>query len=183
MKVLQNMKKISKILLVLIFVIILGVQIVNASATLIPQGVNVALENFMECLNEGDEKIYEYIDSSNTKLYSDIQKYLKSMEIKYQIKNIDVENDTYYIETKIAASGIGWNVNGFSTNYEIKEIDNEYKIIQTDLFDVVGTENVFKFILKIFAIVGGVIFGIIAIVVTIVIVIVVKTKKNKKENN
>lgn len=177
------MKKLSKVLLVLVFITILGIQIVNASATLVPSSVTTSLENFMECLNDGDEDIYNYIDTSNSELYNNIQKYLKSMEIRYQLEGITVENDTYYIETKIAASGIGWNVSGFTTNYEIKEIDNEYKIVNTDLFDTVGTENVFKFVLKIFGIIGGVILGIIAIVVTIVIIIVIKNKKKNEQNS
>ena len=171
------MKKISKIFLILIFIIIAGVQIVNASSKLIPIDVKETLDSFFNCLDDGDEDVYNYIDSSNTELSNNIQTYLNSISIKYQITDINKENDTYFVEAKIAAQGINWNVSGFTTKYELKQINGEYKIINTDLFNVIGSDNVFAFVFKILAIVFGVIFTIIAIIVTIVIICVKKSKK------
>ena len=78
---------------------------------------------------------------------------------------------------------MGWNVHGFSTYYEVKLIDNQYKIIDTNLFDVVGVDNVFKFVLKVFAIIIGLFLSIGAIVATIITIVIIKNRKKKQLTN
>ena len=145
----------------------------------LPYEVKSTFENFFEYLNNSNEDIYNIIDSSNSELMDNISEYLHGIDIIYEVENINVINSNHYkIDTKISANGIGWNVTGFSTYYEIKLINDGYKIVNTNLFDVIGTENILYFILKKLAIVGGIISGI-GLIVLLIILMVIKNKKTK----
>ena len=170
-------KKMSKILLSILLVLIIGIQLVHTvQASDLDSNVKSSLDNFLGCINDGNNNVYNYIDTSNTELYNNVEKYLHDLRINYQITNITEENDIYTIETQIAAEGIGWSVSGFTVTFELKEIDNQYIITNTNLFDVIGIENVFSFILKILAVIGGVIL----IIIVIIVLIVIRMKKKNK---
>lgn len=64
--------------------------------------------------------------------------------------------------------------------FDIKLIDSEYKIIDTNLFEFVGIENVFGFVMKIIALILGIFLFVILVVVIVILYIV---KKNKKNSN
>ena len=169
-------KKRSKILLSLLLVLIISMQLAQTVQALdLNSNVKSSLDNFLKCMNDGDNNVYNYIDTSNTELYNNVESYLHSLAINYKITNITEENDTYTIEAKIAAAGIGWNVSGLTVKFELKEINNQYKITNTSLFDVIGIENVLSFILKIFAIIGGVLL----ILIVIIVIIVIRVRKKK----
>lgn len=144
----------------------------------LPYEAQTTFENFIYYLNNGNKQIYNIIDNNNQDLTYNIDKYLNGININYELKNISTLNENHYkIETKISAKGTNWNVSGFTTYYEVKKIDNEYKIVDTNLFDVVGSDNVMNFILRIFAIIGGIMLSV-GLVITIIVVIVIK--KNRK---
>lgn len=171
-------KKISKIVLSILLVMMISMQLAQTVQALeLNSDVRASLDNFLECINDGDNNVYNYIDTSNTELYNNVESYLHSLAINYQITNITEKNNTYIIETKIQAEGIGWNISGVTANFEIKEINNQYKITKTTLFDVIGMKNVFSFILKIFMIIGAVVLIFIVIIIIIVIIVVRMRKK------
>ena len=144
-------------------------------------------------MNRADEEVYNCIDTSNEELYNNIEEYIfpksnndydsESFHIKTDIKEITEENGIYNIKTKIRAEGRSltgrWSVSGFTANFQVGQIDGEYKVIDTDLFDVIGPKNVGIFVLKIFALVGGVFLLTILI---IVFAVLRATKKKKQED-
>ena len=177
-------KKINILIIILLLIIIISPYVVNANSNNIEPEVKTTLQEFMKCLNNSDSNIYNYIDNSNLELCNNIEEYLNSVQIQYQITNTLKENDIYTIKTKIEASGIGWNVSGFTVQFNLKSINGKYKIVDTSLFDVIGSDNVMKFTMSIirtvFTIIG-VVFLVIGIIIATVIIIIVKNKKNKKE--
>jgi len=174
------MRKISKVLLIFLFIMILGIQNVNATTQALPQEVKETMDNFFDCLEDGDEEIYNYIDTTNVELYNNVDKYLESVKIVYEIKEFTEQNGIYSVKVKIAAEGIGWSINGMTTNYEIKKYDSRYIITNTDLFDTIGGENVFKFVMKMMAIIfGGIIIAIIVIAIIIISAVIASLKKSK----
>ena len=188
-------KKLTKSLLLLGLIAILIFQVAKAQTeSEIFSNIDLerAFHNFIICMNRQDEEVYNYIDTSNEELYNNIKEYLfpdldyygtNSFRIKTDVKEITEENGIYNIKTTIRAEGEGingrWSVSGFTANFEAKEIDGKYKITDTDLFDIIGTKNVGKFILMVF----GIVFGIIALVILIIVLAVVFSLKKKKQPN
>ena len=176
------LKKILKLIILVVIIINIGTQIVNAENIDINNRAEETVNGFYRCMNESDEKIYSYIDTSNTELYENVKRYLHGISIIYEITDANQENDIYHIKTRISAQGAGWTVSGFTVNFDLKLVDNEYVITNTNLFDVVGMENVFKFVFKIFAIIGGVFLTVI-IIVLMIIVFIKKREAREKSNN
>ncbi len=189
-------KKLMKKILLLGLIAILVFQVVQAE-TESEIFSNIELEkvfhNFIIYMNRQDEEIYNYIDTSNEELYNNIQSYvfpesssaydMQYFRIKTDVKEITEENGIYNIKAKIRAEGEGtggrWSVSGFTANFQVEQIDGEYRVIDTDLFDIIGPKNVGIFVLKIFALVGGVFLLTILI---IVFVVLRSTKKKKQED-
>lgn len=177
-----NMKKIFSVLL-LLMVMFLNVQ-VNAEEVL-PDIAKSSLDNFVINLNFGDTKVYDYIDKENNDLYINVEKYLNKINLQYNIREITrIDDVTYNVKTTITASGnedgANWNVSGFSVNFKLRETNDKYLIIETDLFEKVGSDNVIAFVLKIFKIIGTIFLGI-GLIITIVVVILLN--RNKKKRN
>ena len=188
-----------KKLLLLCLIVILTFQIAQAvpAQNEIAIGSNTEMEKvfyrFIVCMNRADEDVYNCIDTSNEELYNNKEEYIfpksnidydsESFHIKTDIKEITEENGIYNIKTKIRAEGRSltgrWSVSGFTANFQVGQIDGEYKVIDTDLFDVIGPKNVGIFVLKIFALVGGIFLLTILI---IVFAVLRATKKKKQEN-
>lgn len=180
------MKKLSKIILIFMLIMILGSQYVCAAKQTLPRDVEETLEEFLENLEDGDTEVYNYFDTTNTELYNNVNEYLDEIEIDYKIKDFKEENGIYYIDAKITASGQNWNVSGFTTTYELKKYGLNYIIIDTDLFDSIGTENIFNRIIRIILIVFGILFVafiVIAVIVLIVVKSIIKAVKKKENNN
>ena len=174
----MGIKNKKKVVILIIMFIILNIQVVKAYETDIKnEEVKSSYNNFMMYLNEGNEEVFSYIDPENAELYNNLDRYLNAMAIKGEITKVSEENDIYLIKTKIMAEGPGWNVSGMTVEYKFKKIDDMYRITETNLFDVIGMENVGGFILKGFLIAGGVILIILSIIGTIVYVVI---KKNTK---
>ncbi len=179
----------SKLLksVVIIFILIISSMIFLpiANADMAPYSYDdprYALNYFIYslCDKNGFANVYDYIDTSNTELKKNVEEYLYAIDIDYEIKNTkQLENGNYMISTKIEAEGESWSINGISVDFELKQTDSGYVVVNTNLFDKVGTENVFKFVFKIFAIIGGVIFAFAAIIAIVVIIIVKNVKKKK----
>ena len=194
----------AKKLLLLGLIVILIFQTVQAAPAQneIAIGSNTEMERvfyrFIACMNRKDMDVYNCIDTSNEELQSNIQSYVfsesssglyseefyvPSFHIKTDVKKITEENGVYNIKTRIRAEGKGlggsWSVNGFTANFQVSQIDGEYKVIDTDLFDIIGPKNVGIFLLKVFAIIGGVFLLTILIIVFSALR---STKKRKQEN-
>lgn len=172
-------KKIIKLLLFILLILPLTTFIVKAES--LDVEAQKAFYSFFENINNGSDDVYNYIDTSNTELYNNVQSYLHSVAIMCQIADVQKEDSGYIVEARIAAEGLGWNVSGIKAKFELKKIDNEYKITDTDLFNYIGVENVFKFVIKIFAIIGAMFLGMLAIV--IIIILIHKDKKKKAQDN
>lgn len=138
-----------------------------------------ALKKFVMCLNNGDDQVFDYIDKSNIELNRNVDNYLHGINLLYEIRDIKKNtDDSYTIKTVISARGAGWNVSGFTVDFRIDKINSQYKITDTTLFEVVGSENVLKFITKIFVAIGSILL-IVGIVTVIIVVIVIKNKKKR----
>lgn len=191
-----NMKKITTILL-LIILCFTNNQIVNAKENLIKEEKNLkdTIENFVNYLNKKSNKIYNYVDTSNKKLYSNISSYViaekdeevleddietdfatleYNIDIKYEIKNITQEKDISIINTIITGKGTtkgsNWNIKNVDVYFKVKKVDNQYKIIDTNLFENVGSKNVFSHALKGILKLGFICIGIGLLFVIIVII-------------
>ena len=79
----------------------------------------------------------------------------------------------------MSAEGDNWKINGITVKFDVKEVDNSYKIIDTDFFKKASSEYIIEMVFGIFAIVG-VIFFIVIITIAIIVVIVI-VKANKKQ--
>ena len=149
--------------------------------------VQNTFEGFVFYLNKGSDNVYDYIDSSNTKLRNNVEEYLGNISLNNEVLDVtSISENHYKIEARIDASGGTWNVSGFKVYYEIKLIDGEYRLVDTNLFEFVGSENVIEFVGKIFIIIGSIISVIFLIVLIIAIILIVKSRKKKivtGENN
>ena len=186
-------KIIVSFLIFIVFTSVFTTTIFASTKDIDPQAKETII-NFFRSINGHDKSVYNYLDEDNTELSNNIKEYLNTIKIKYEIKNITEENDGYKIDIKMEASGKNWKVSGITVNCELKKIGNEYKIVNTNLFDYVGTENVTKFALNIannvFSTVGVIFLSIAVIIIIIVIIVVVtvvlctrKKKENKNENS
>lgn len=142
-----------------------------------------SFSNFINYLSNGDNRVYSYIDNSNIELATNIDKYIDKIEITYT--NFEIEksgNDKYIIECEIDAEGEGWSTSGFKTEYYLKKQDNRYIVYETTLFDVVGVENMAKFITSIFILIG--IFSFLfPFIIILIIFNRIKRIKKKTDNN
>ena len=140
------------------------------------------IDSFFEYLNSGDSEIYGIIDMSNADLYNGVREYLHGIHVEYEIKDIEEKGNECTIKTRISAEGIGWSASGFTIKTTAKLIDGKYKVTDTTLFDNVGTENIFKMVFIILAIVFGIIFVVFLTIVIVVVIVIKKSNKKKKEN-
>lgn len=169
------MKKIL-VLLIMCIMMFSFVNVIYANDD-IPNEVEEVLEDFISDLNDGDEDIYGIIDENNTEMVSNVHDYLNGVNIMYQVIKSERVSDEYYkITIRFNANGVGWEVNGFKAIIEIKKIGSDYIVINTDLFNHIGAENVFSFILIVF----GIIIGFMAIFAIIVVIAIVVYHKKKK---
>lgn len=149
--------------------------------------VEKVVDNFIYYLDTGNSNIYYIIDDTNTNLYQGILDYLYSdIEIEYDVKKIEkIDENTYKVKGKISASDENWNINGFSVYFELEKNYESYKIVQTDLFNKIGAENIAK---TVFNLVGIIFLAIILIILffiiiatMIIIIIVVANKKKQRQ--
>lgn len=168
------MKKIVKI--VSIILILISTLNIISFAKNINFKAKESLDTFIQYLNTDNVDIYTYIDTSNTELYDNVNKFLGEASVIYTIKDVEETETESHIEATISASGDNWNVNGFKVEFDFKRINNEFILTNTTLFDVIGTENILKFTMKIFAIIGA-IFLIVPLTVVIIVVLVIKTNR------
>ena len=168
-------------LFLLLSILFIIMPIVNATSSTLDSQAEQTLNNFFECINSGSSNVYNYIDKSNTELYNNIENQLHSLSIKYEITDVIKENDKYTVKFRFSAEGINWNVSGFTANLVLQKEGNNYKIVDTDFFEIIKPENILKFTFKIFLIIG--LIGIIAAIILIVVIILVFKKINKKNTN
>lgn len=173
------MKNIKRFVILLILVLI-PLATIEAQTQTTPEE---AIEEFIVSLTSRSDSIYNQIDNTNTELVNDIKGYTGNLKIDYNIIKVDKQNELTNVEIRINASGrqgnSGWEVNGVKVNITLKEENGNYIITDTDIFNKIGTKNVFKFVLKIFAIIGA-IFITIAIIIATTVIICIKNDKKKR---
>ena len=196
------MKKITSILL-LITICLLNIQVVNAKEALTEEERKIqdTIEKFTNHLNNKSNKIYDYIDISNEKLHSNISLYViteegeeiveddietdfstmkYNIDIDYKINNMTQEDNITTINTAITGKGTfkgsNWNINNVEIYFKVKKVDNQYKIIDTNLFENIGSKNVFSHALKDILKIG---FICIGVGLLFVIIIIIKNRRGK----
>lgn len=172
------MRKLKSIVILIIMLILLSIQSVNAKET-VPQEVQEVLDGFIQNLDKGNAQIYYYIDTSNTELYNNVQKYLNSIDIEYKIQEVKKNDDNSYMtKIKISANGKEWKINNISADVKLKQSEFGYVVSETTVFDLVGTENSGKYVMnKVITI--GTVLGIMIIFIVILVVIVVTVRKKR----
>lgn len=164
----------------------LGIYFVNALDIASPNEkedvVKETVSSFLDSLNQGEDMVYTYLDSTSDELSLEVQKNLGKMSIHYQIKNIkEIEEGHYKVNTVIEANGFdhgfSWEVHGLSAYFEIQEMSGKYVLTKSNLFEKVGSKAVLKLIGKIFAILGCIFLGI---VLTILFIVRRRNKKIKR---
>lgn len=146
----------------------------------LPIEVQNTFEGFIYSFNEGSDDVYDYVDSSNIELRNNVKGYLSDINLKNEILDVTTISDNHYkIEARIDASGGTWNVSGFKVYYEIKFVDGEYRVVDTNLFEFIGSENVIEFVGKIFIIIGLVVSFVFLVVLIVTIVLIVKSRNKK----
>ncbi len=193
------MKKITSILLLIILCII-SIQTVTAKESLVEEEGKIrdTIETFTNYLNNKSNKIYDYIDISNKKLQSNISLYVitgeveeddietdfvkmkYNIDINYKINNMTQENDITTINTSITGKGTSkssnWNIKNVDVYFKVKKVNNQYKIIDTDLFENIGSKNVFSHALKNILKIG---FICIGIGLLFVVIVIIKNRRGK----
>ena len=183
----KNIIKILLIISVLVIIVVGFTTNVKATQTSLytpEESSKVTVKEFLSYLSAENYYALIYIDSNNYELYNTVQDKLHSYEeIKYEIKKVKKQGDNYKVEVKIAAEGINWKVSGITANFDVKEINNSYKITSTDFFEITSPEHIAGMafgIVSVVFIILGVVFGTIIIIVVIVIVVAVNKSKKKK---
>lgn len=176
------MKNIIKILSVTLQVLLFTIFSVSSVRAMdnYPSDVINTLGEFINNLDDGKEEVFNYIDSSNSDLNANIQKYLYGLDIKFEIKDVISDDNGYKITGILSASGGNWNINGFSADIIIKNINGKYLVTDTTIFNMIGSENIMKMVFK-FLIIGFSIFIGIAVIIAIIVIVIIK--KGKKKNN
>ena len=170
--------KITKIIAIFIFGIMIGLFYNNIFAT--DEQVKNTVDNFLTYIEQENSSALKYIDQNNNKLYTTVQENLYSISsIDYQITKITQKNDIYHVKVKVSAKGDNWKLNGITVKFDIKEVDNSYKIIDTDLFQKASSEYIIWMVFSIFAFIGIIFFIVIITIVIIVIIVIVKSNKKK----
>ena len=164
--------------LILFLIILCSFGTVNAKENKYPKEVIEVLEVFIDCLNRGDDDIYSFVDSSNTRLIEDIRNQINDINVTYDIKYIRKKAEDYYrIKTIFDAHGEKWSTSGFSSWYDIKLIDGAYKIADTNLFKRTGFGAI-----STFGIIAFIAFPIIFVLPYLLIFFKLR-KRNKEINN
>ena len=124
---------------------------------------------FVSCINKSDKSVYDYIDTSNSKLYSDVNRKLYSLNLGVEIKEITAENGIYNIDAKVKGKGSDWQSSRIMAYFKIGPIDGEYKIIDTDLFDKIDAKIDFFEKLEVIKMIVAAIAGILIAIFSITI--------------
>lgn len=137
------------------------------------------LNNFINDFNNGNNESINYFDG-NTEYTNDVMKYLGNSTIYLSDQKVELENNKYVISSEINANGETkggtWSVNGFTVKFTLVEKDNKYIIEETNLFETIGGENIFKTVI----IIMGCIFGFSLLIFIVVFTIIRKTIKKAK---
>ena len=174
------MKKTLSLLFVSIISFFVVITVKAYEYNELPVKVQNTFEGFVFNLNNGSDYVYDYIDSSNTKLRNNVKGYLGDINLNNEVLDATTISDNYYkVEARIDASGGTWNVSGFKVYYEIKLVDGEYKLVDTNLFEFIGSENVIEFVGKTFIIIGVIVTVVFLVVLIVAIVLIVKSRKKK----
>lgn len=180
------MKKIF-LSLTVIFLLLIGVDVYAAKYDSLPLDVRETFENFVRYFNDGDTEIYNIIDQENSEISINIKDYLGNTALNYEVIDVEIISEEHYrINTRISASGVdgftNWQVSGYKAYFDVKFINDSYKVTDTDLFSKIGAENVGESIFKVFLIIGALFLGFWLIIGIIVICYFI-SKKKKKANN
>ena len=139
---------------------------------------------FMECLEDNDECAYDYISVDSVSLENTVNERLDDFDdIEYTVKDVVKSNGGYKVTVKFDAKGKEWNVTGFTAEFNISMVDNNYVILDTNFFEQTGVEAVGKFVGNIFGIVIAFIIGVLIFVagVIVAITLIIRALAKKKK--
>lgn len=135
--------------------------------------------DFIYDLNEGGKEIFNSIDIGNDELEKNIRKYIKKINVATSNTIVkEISKDKYLLKTTINAEGDNWSISGIRVEFTYEKRDKGFVITKTNLFDYIGTENIFKLIKWIFMIV----IAIILVIVGIIVLALYGSKRSKKNN-
>ena len=175
--------KTIKIIVISILFLIAFMELSVVNAKSLDYKMKYTIEDFCKSLERDSSIAYKYIDSSNTDLRDNIAKYKDSIKkIKFTAKDVEEKDGIITVIGNIDAKGENWNVEGFKVKFNLKNVEDNYVITDTDLFYTISPEHTAKFagsIILLVFIILGVVFLIITTVIIVIVVIVVN--KNKKK--
>ena len=130
----------------------------------ISQELNVLIRS----INAGNvQGVVNLISPNNHTLRQKIEKQLTGRIISYQLeippdKNIEVLGvNKVRIKAKFAASGVGWHISGLSTYFVFEKYGGHWFISDTDFYQKLGKDYVFKILKKVFVFAGPVFISIL----------------------
>lgn len=106
----------------------------------------------------------DLVEPNNIVLRQEIKEQLTGRPIAYQLdylpldKNIEILSaNKVRVKAKLAASGVGWNISGFSVYFVFEKQNNQWLILDTDFHRKLEADYVFGILKKVFAF-GGPLF-------------------------
>ena len=170
------------------FILFIGIDVFAAKYDSLPVEAKDTFEFFVYYFNNGNEAIYNIIDQENSELSINIKEYLGNTNLDYNVIDVKIISDNHYrINTRISASGVdgftNWQISGHKCFFDVKFINDSYKVTDTDLFSKIGAENVGETIFKVFLIFGALFLGFWLVIGIIAIWYFISKKKKKVNNN
>lgn len=175
----------KRIIMVLIFVVCFSSLIVLHAYD--KESLIVTFENIIKYYNESNNEIYNYIDTSNKELYTDIRNNIGKGNITYNSNLSVLESDDvlYKIAALVDASGKVYNSDwSVKTKYiyftfKYDEENDKYILLETDFFDASGINMLRDTYSKLFT--KALIIAFAVFVVIILIVFVITKSINKQD--
>ena len=176
------MKKVFRYLFVLFCLIGICSNVYATQTT--PTAVVDVVDRFFECLEDNDECAYDYISVDSVSLENTVNERLDDFDdIEYTVKDVVKTDYGYDVTVRFDAKGKEWNVSGFTAEFNISMVDNNYVILDTNFFEQTGVEAFGKLVGNIFGIVIGFIIGILIFVVIVIvaIILIIRALAKKKK--
>ena len=134
----------------------------------------------------GNPDVYDCIDVNNTKLKNNVIKYLGKTEVLYNYNDAvltKIDDNTFKSKGRLSARGENWNISGIEVEFTIKNINGNFVITDTNMFEFIGIENIFNSLIDNFdfLLLFLMLFGGSLILILVIIIVVVRKKKKKKQ--
>ena len=166
-----------------LFVIIVLINSISANTLSADdkETISSQLDCLVNSINSGEIDHIINIISPNARvnLTNEIDTQLRGKKINYQMEIIsfqELEDNKIKVKCRFDASGIGWNISGFSNFFIFEKLDEKWLIVDTDFHDKLKPGYGFKMVGLIFLI-TGLFFLIIIIIGLIAYTKIIKIKQ------